>query len=807
MKSNMKHTPACRRKGWQWDNLLPDSTSKQISIIWLNLILLLFCSCSEDDKTHDQTYLLWYEKPAGQWVEALPLGNGRLGAMVFGNPEKERIQFNEESLWAGSKIDNNNPQSLDNLVQIQQMIFDGDYKSAVRMASDCMVGTPPRIRSYQPFGDLILNYHWKDQPRNYKRELHLNRGIATTIFEVGTNLIKQEVFISAPHDLIAVRISSSEPISLDVSLVRERDAVVHTTSDGRIFMTGQIIDQDDPRSGPGGAHMKFSSIAKLSGKGGKLVNKEEGIACRDVNDVIIYLTAATNYDIDILNYSPAVDATAECERILKGINGLSFAQIKKAHIVNHSDMFDRVSLSFEKDTLTNIPTDQRLKRLKEGATDNGLVATFFQYGRYLLMGSSRQPGRLPANLQGVWNEHFNAPWNSDFHTNINLQMNYWPAEVCNLPETSLILARFMEKITEPGAVTAKKMYGASGWTLHHLTDVFGRTGVADGVWGVSPLAGPWMTFPIYRHFQFTRDTAYLESIYPILKGSAEFVLDFLIKSPEGYLVTNPSHSPENAFFVPGTHNQEYSVLTYSATIDIQIINELFDIIITASEILGKDQVFAEKIKETQKLLPPIKIGKDGTIQEWIQDYEEVEPGHRHMSHLLGLYPLAQITPETPQFFDAAQKTIQKRLAHGGGHTGWSRAWIINFFARLQDGEKAHENIKALLAKSTLPNLFGDHPPFQIDGNFGGTAGIAEMLLQSHNETIRLLPALPQAWDEGIVKGLKARGGFECDIYWSNGKLTKAIIYSEKGGKTHVEYGPEKFTIDIKPGRKYTYLMN
>lgn len=780
---------------------------KKITILLLNLILVLFCSCSKNDKTHTLEYRLWYNQPAGEWVEALPVGNGRMGAMVFGNPITERIQFNEESLWAGSKIDNNNPQSLENLGKIQQLIFDGDYDTAVRMASDKMVGTPPRIRSYQTFGDLILHYHWENDVKNYKRELNLNNGIATTTFEIGTNIIKQEVFISAPHDLIAVRVSSREPFSLDVSLIREKDAVVQTTADGKIIMTGQIIDQDDPLRGPGGAHMKFSSIAKISSEGGTIENTPEEILCKKVNAITIYLTAATNYDIDKLNFSSVIDPFEECERVLKGINGLSFPEIKKAHIINHSNIFDRVSLSLGEDTLLHIPTDQRLDRVKEGAIDNGLVATFFQYGRYLLMGSSRQPGRLPANLQGVWNEHFEAPWNSDFHTNINLQMNYWPAEVCNLSETSLILARFMDKITIPGAVTARKMYGANGWTMHHLTDVFGRTGVADGVWGVSPLAGIWMTFPIYRHFQFTRDTAYLKSIYPILKGSAEFILDFLIESPEGYLVTNPSHSPENYFFVPGTNNQERSALTYSATMDIQIINELFDIIITSSDILGKDQIFAKKIKETRKQLPPVRIGEDGTIQEWIQDYEEVELGHRHMSHLLGLYPLAQITPETPEFFEAAQKTIHKRLTHGGGHTGWSRAWIVNFFARLQDGEKAHENIQALLAKSTLPNLFGDHPPFQIDGNFGGTAGIAEMLLQSHNETIRLLPALPKAWNEGIVKGLKARGGFECDIYWSDGKLIKAVFYSEKGGRTNVQYGSERFIIDLKPGGQYVYSNN
>jgi alpha-L-fucosidase 2 len=463
---------------------------KSSIFLLLMVFFFLFSFCSKKQENKHPEYILWYDQPAQEWTEALPIGNGRLGAMVFGNPDKERIQFNEESLWAGSKIDNNNPRSLDNLGEIQQLIFDGDYKKAEKMATASMVGTPPKIRSYQAFGDLVLDYQWEEQPKNYKRELNLNTGLATTTFESGKNHVKQEVFVSAPHDLIAVRVSSRESFSLNVSLVREKDAVLQSTPDGEILMTGQIIDQDDNQRGPGGAHMKFSSLAQLENEGGKLENTADGIACRDVNAITILLTASTNYDINELNFSEAIDPTAECKQILKGVDDLSFSAIKKAHIADHKGMFDRVSLSFGKDTLTHIPTNQRLNRIKEGAIDNGLVAIYFQYGRYLLMGSSRKPGRLPANLQGIWNEVYNAAWNSDFHTNINLQMNYWPAEVCNLSETSLLLAGFMDKLKEPGAVTARKMYGAEGWTMHHLTDVFGRTGVADGLWGVSPLAGP-----------------------------------------------------------------------------------------------------------------------------------------------------------------------------------------------------------------------------------------------------------------------------------------------------------------------------
>jgi alpha-L-fucosidase 2 len=414
------------------------------------------------------------------------------------------------------------------------------------------------------------------------------------------------------------------------------------------------------------------------------------------------------------------------------------------------------------------------------------------------MSSSRKPGVLPANLQGIWNKDMKAPWNSDFHTNINLQMNYWPAEVCNLTETSEPLVSFMEKLVVPATETARVMYGTGGWVFHHLTDPFGRTGVADGVWGITPMNGPWMTFTVYEHFLFTRDTSFLKNIaYPMMKGSAEFVLGYLVESPDGFLVTNPSHSPENSFLDSKTG--EKSQLTYAATIDIEIINALFDNCIEAATVLATDKEFISKLETAGKRLPPLRINSKGVIQEWINDYDEPEPGHRHMSHLLGLYPLSQFTPETPELFKAAEATIERRLSFGGGHTGWSRAWIINFYARLQKGEKAYENILGLLRKSTLNNLFDTHPPFQIDGNFGGTSGIAEMLLQSHNGIVRLLPALPEAWSNGEVKGLCARGGFVVDIKWSNGKPEMVKVSSAKGGTGTIVFNDKVQKLSLKAG--------
>lgn len=781
-------------------------------VLICSVLTLFSCNSSKTDKELNPSLMLWYDKPASSWTEALPVGNGRLGAMVFSNPETERIQLNEESLWAGCKTDNNNPKSLANLEKIQQLIFDGEYKEASRMASECMVGTPPQIRSYQTLGDLIVDYQWESEAKNYRRELDLNTGIATTTFEIGDNRVKQEVFASAPHELIVVQISATKPIDLDVRLKREKDAGVHATSDGIIIMTGQIIDEENPKKAEAGAHMKFSAMASLKNKEGELKKSDEGISCNAVRAITIYLTAATNYDIEILDTSDEIDPLAKCKKKLNEIGNQSFAEIKEVHVLDHANMFSRVDLSFGKDTLTHLPTDQRLNRIKEGAIDNGLIATYFQYGRYLLMGSSRHPGRLPANLQGVWNDKFKAPWNSDFHTNINLQMNYWPAEVCNLSESSLILANFMEKLTVPGAVTARKMYGANGWTMHHLTDVYGRTGVADGVWGVSPLAGPWMTFTIYRHYEFTQDTAYLKSIYPIIKGAAEFVIDFLVESPEGYLVTNPSQSPENMFFAPGSNKKERSALTYASTIDVQIINKLFDVVTATSRILDSDHAFSEKIESIRKQLPPVQIGENGTIQEWINDYEEVKIGHRHISHLLGLYPLAQITSESPKLFEAARKTIERRLSAGGGHTGWSRAWIVNFYARIQNGEEAWSHLQLLLAKSTLPNLFDTHPPFQIDGNFGGTAGIAEMLLQSHLKDENgdyfqdILPALPSALSSGEIYGIKGRGNFEISIEWQNKELVSVEVKSLAGNKLNLRYKGSLISQETTKGETFSFVF-
>ncbi|MBK7626268.1 MAG: glycoside hydrolase family 95 protein [Bacteroidales bacterium] len=770
---------------------------RQLIILCLSIIGISGCNRPSDNS--GETLKLWYDNPASKWEEALPVGNGRLGAMVFGNPVNEKLQLNEESIWAGSKINNNNPDAIKALPALQKALFESRYKDAFKIADENFLGTPPRIRSYQPLGDLLIDYLWSSKPENLRRELNLSTGIAASHFTADGKKYIQEVFVSAPDNVIVVNIKSVDGglINASFRLAREKDATV-LASGNTLILTGQIIDEEDPRAGPGGEHMKFAGELRLSALQGEIAADKDILHVKNAEEVTVRITAATDYNINNLDFDRFIEPADVCKTILNRSDNLSYNELKKAHLEEYQPLFSRVNLSFGKDSLSSVPTDKRLQAVKNGGTDNGLIALYFQYGRYLLMSSSRYPAVLPANLQGIWNKDLKAPWNSDFHTNINLQMNYWPAEVCNLTETTDQLVSFMEKLTVPGAATAKEMYGTDGWVFHHLTDPFGRTGVADGVWGITPMNGPWMTFPVYEHFLFTRDTSFLrESAYPLMKGSAEFVLGFLTESPDGYLVTNPSHSPENTFI--DTKTKEKSQLTYAATIDIEIINALFDNCIEAATVLNTDKEFVSKLEAAKKRLPPVVINSKGVIQEWIKDFDEPEPGHRHMSHLLCLYPLAQFTPETPDLFKAAEATIERRLSSGGGHTGWSRAWIINFYARLQNGEKAYENIMGLLRKSTLANLFDTHPPFQIDGNFGGTSGIAEMLLQSHNGVIRLLPALPKEWGTGEVKGLCARGGFVIDMKWSDGALNTAKIFSAAGGEAKIVCGESVQIIKVEAG--------
>ena len=754
-------------------------------------------------------YVMWYDRPAAEWTEALPVGNGRLGGMIFGNPAVERLQVNEESLWGGVNVPNNNPGALANLPEIRKLILEGRIPEAYELSDKYLSGIPGKTWSYQTVGDIFLKFADTTAVTGYRRELDLATGIASVGFERNGKRVSYEVYVPAGEDLMVITMKSEEVggLDMDIMLTRPQDAVI-TVTENRIDMEGQIVDPEDPERGPGGEHMKFFASLIVMSCDGELKAGENSLNYSGGKEMTLFFNAHTDYNIDLLNFDRTIDPRKSCTDAISKSSWKSFAKIRKEHIAEHAMMFNRVSLSIEGDpALDELPTDERLRRFQAGGDDPGLIATYFQYGRYLLMGSSRQPAQLPANLQGIWNKDLAAPWNSDYHTNINLQMNYWPAEVCNLTETTEPLIRFMEELTGPGSVTAQETYGAKGWTLHHTTDVFGKTAVIDGVyWGMFPLGGAWMTLPLWEHYEFTNDTAYLrDQAYPVMKGSAEFITTFLVPDSRGRLVTVPSYSPENSYIDP-VSGKEFK-LTYAPSMDNQIIREVLGNCRKAAAILGVDREWADSLQTILDRVPPDRVASNGTIMEWIEEFREAEPGHRHMSHLFALHPGTQITPATPELYTAARRTLERRLENGGGHTGWSRAWIINFYARLGDGDEAYKHLRLLLEKSTLPNLFDNHPPFQIDGNFGGTAGLAEMLLQSQNGTVQILPALPAAWPEGEIKGLKARGNFEVSIRWRDGGAEKITVKSLSGAPLNLAYRGNSNFMETKKGMVYKFDSN